>query len=74
MTKVLESTCLEDGTFSEIQDWPECRAAVVCEAAKVPPLLPATFLLATETEDVKEFEYAFYSCQDGAKLPDIGKK
>ena len=68
---MLESTCLEDGTFSEIQDWPECRAAMDCEASKVP--LPPTFLLATETEDVKEFEYAFYSCQDGAKLPDTGK-
>ena len=68
---MLESTCLEDGTFSEIQDWSECRAALDCEDPKIPT--EGTFLLPTETEDVKEFEYAFYSCQDGAKLPDAGK-
>ena len=62
---------MEDGTFSEIQDWSECRAALDCEDPKIP--IEGTFLLPTETEGVKEFEYAFYSCQDGAKLPDTGK-
>ena len=41
-----------------------------CEDPKIP--IEGTFLLPTETEGVKEFEYAFYSCQDGAKLPDTG--
>ena len=66
-TLILESTCQEDGTFTEILDWPTCREAMDCETSPIPNTAEL-YLLPTETTDIKEFKNALYSCQDGATL------
>ena len=63
----LVSTCLSNGTFSEISDWPTCRAAISCPSS-FPVPDNATYLEPTESGQLKEYEYAFYSCKDGATL------
>lgn len=65
----LEATCQANGEFTSIDNWPNCRTAIACTNWPVPDqatthLLPATF------EEVLEFDYAFYECQEGASLND----
>ena len=63
----LVSTCLSDGTFSEINDWPTCRGAISCPTS-FPVPANTTYLEPTQSGQLKEYEYAFYSCKDGATL------
>ena len=63
----LVAICQSDGLFSEITDWPGCRGAISCDAFPVPDFA-TTYLLPTESQQVVEYEYAIYSCKDGAML------
>lgn len=63
----LESECQPDGLFSPITDWPNCRAALNCKALPVPEQ-STTHLLPSTSTGLKEYMYAFYSCQPGAEL------
>ena len=63
----LVSTCQTNGLFSEITDWPGCRGAISCNTFPVPDIA-TTYLLPTQSQEVVEYEYALYSCKDGATL------
>ena len=63
----LVAICQSDGLFSEITDWPGCRGAISCDAFPVPDSA-TTYLLPTQSQQVVEYEYAVYSCKDGAML------
>ena len=55
---------------SAIDEWPTCRGAISCQSPPVPDL-SATHLLPTESQDIVEYQYAVYSCKDGATLEGI---
>ena len=63
----LVAICQSDGLFSEITDWPGCRAAISCDTFPVPDFA-TTYLMPTQSQQVVEYEYAVYACKDGAML------
>ena len=63
----LVAICQSDGLFSEITDWPGCRGAISCDAFPVPDTA-TTYLMPSQSQQVVEYEYAVYSCKDGAML------
>ena len=63
----LVAICQSDGLFLEITDWPGCRGAISCDAFPVPDIV-TTYLMPTQSQQVVEYEYAVYSCKDGAML------
>ena len=63
----LVAICQSDGLFSEITEWPGCRGAISCDAFPVPDTA-TTYLMPSQSQQVVEYEYAVYSCKDGAML------
>ncbi len=66
----LDITCQADGTFTELTDWPTCKAALTCPTPPVPDMA-TTFLNPSGDSGVKELQYASYSCKDGANFEGV---
>ena len=68
MGKEFSFTCTESGAFEIPEKMPYCRAPLNCPEPPIPN--NETRLEMSFSSDVKEWENAYYKCQNGTKIPD----